>query len=464
MAKTRRIDPHPASFRDPSGFLYHREGELLRQVNASFQANYDQLIQSGFYGVLSTEELLIPHQEVDLELAATEDAYKVLRPQKIPFISYPYEWCFSQLKDAALITLRIQRLAINEGMSLKDASAFNLQFLNGKPILIDSLSFESYAEGKPWIAYRQFCRHFLAPLALMALRDVRLSQLLRAHIDGLPLDLASSLLPRRSWLNLGLVVHLHLHAATIRRLAGMRVDLERRSRGMTRNAMLGLIDSLERLVKKLRWDPQGTRWADYEDMDHYPAEAKQRKEALVKEYLDIAEPKMVWDLGANVGRYSRVASSAGAYTVSIDSDSGAVEQNYLQMAAEGEKSLLPLLADLTNPSPSLGWHSSERDSLLARGPADAVLALALIHHLAISNNVPLDHLAEFFAQAGHWLVIEFVPKSDPQVRLLMAAREDIFTNYTQVGFEIAFEECFHIHRAEDLPGTERRLYLMQAKG
>lgn len=464
MAKTRRIDPHPASFRDPSGFLYHREGELLRQVNASFQANYDQLIQSGFYGVLSTEELLIPHQEVDLELAATEDAYKVLRPQKIPFISYPYEWCFSQLKDAALITLRIQRLAINEGMSLKDASAFNLQFLNGKPILIDSLSFESYAEGKPWIAYRQFCRHFLAPLALMALRDVRLSQLLRAHIDGLPLDLASSLLPRRSWLNLGLVVHLHLHAATIRRLAGMRVDLERRSRGMTRNAMLGLIDSLERLVKKLRWDPQGTQWADYEDMDHYPAEAKQRKEALVKEYLDIAEPKMVWDLGANVGRYSRVASSAGAYTVSIDSDSGAVEQNYLQMAAEGEKSLLPLLADLTNPSPSLGWHSSERDSLLARGPADAVLALALIHHLAISNNVPLDHLAEFFAQAGHWLVIEFVPKSDPQVRLLMAAREDIFTNYTQVGFEIAFEECFHIHRAEDLPGTERRLYLMQAKG
>lgn len=463
MAKTRRIDPHPASFRDPSGFLYHREGELLRQVNASFQANYDQLIQSGFYGVLSTEELLIPHQEVDLELAATEDAYKVLRPQKIPFISYPYEWCFSQLKDAALITLRIQRLAINEGMSLKDASAFNLQFLNGKPILIDSLSFESYAEGKPWIAYRQFCRHFLAPLALMALRDVRLSQLLRAHIDGLPLDLASSLLPRRSWLNLGLVVHLHLHAATIRRLAGMRVDLERRSRGMTRNAMLGLIDSLERLVKKLRWDPQGTRWADYEDMDHYPAEAKQRKEALVKEYLDIAEPKMVWDLGANVGRYSRVASSAGAYTVSIDSDSGAVEQNYLQMAAEGEKSLLPLLADLTNPSPSLGWHSSERDSLLARGPADAVLALALIHHLAISNNVPLDHLAEFFAQAGHWLVIEFVPKSDPQVRLLMAAREDIFTNYTQVGFEIAFEEFFHIHRAEDLPGTERRLYLMQAK-
>jgi hypothetical protein len=463
VAKTRRIDPHPASFRDPSGFLYHREDELLRQVNASFQANYDQLIQSGFYGVLSTEELLIPHQEVDLELAATEDAYKVLRPQKIPFISYPYEWCFSQLKDAALITLRIQRLAINEGMSLKDASAFNLQFLNGKPILIDSLSFESYAEGKPWIAYRQFCRHFLAPLALMALRDVRLSQLLRAHIDGLPLDLASSLLPRRSWLNLGLVVHLHLHAATIRRLAGMRVDLERRSRGMTRNAMLGLIDSLERLVKKLRWDPQGTQWADYEDMDHYPAEAKQRKEALVKEYLDIAEPKMVWDLGANVGRYSRVASSAGAYTVSIDSDSGAVEQNYLQMAAEGEKSLLPLLADLTNPSPSLGWHSSERDSLLARGPADAVLALALIHHLAISNNVPLDHLAEFFAQAGHWLVIEFVPKSDPQVRLLMAAREDIFTNYTQVGFEIAFEEFFHIHRAEDLPGTERRLYLMQAK-
>jgi hypothetical protein len=460
VAKTRKINPHSASFRDPSGFLYQQDNELLRQVNSSYQASYDQLIQSGLYGILTTEDLLIPHNEADLRRAATQDAYKILRPHIVPFISYPYEWCFSQLKDAALTTLGIQRRAIDAGMSLKDASAYNIQFLNGKPMLIDSLSFEPYTEGKPWIAYRQFCQHFLAPLALMALRDIRLSQLMRSHIDGLPLDLTSSLLPRRSWLNLGLAVHLHLHAATIRRLAGMKVDIDRRSRSMNRTAMLGLIDSLERLVSKLRWNPQKTRWADYEDMHHYPAEAKLRKADLVEEFLNAANPQTVWDLGANVGRYSRIASELGAFTVSIDSDPGAVEQNYLQMASAGDELLMPLLADLTNPSPSLGWNSSERDSLIARGPADAVLALALVHHLAISNNVPLEHIANFFAQIGYWLVIEFVPKADPQVSLLMAAREDIFDNYTRQGFETAFAERFEIQRSEELPGTMRRIYLM----
>jgi hypothetical protein len=420
-------------------------------------------VDSGLYGILATQELLIPHQEVELDLAATGEAYKVIRPLLIPFISYPYEWCFSQIKAAALTTLHIQKLAIDAEMSLKDASAFNIQFLQGSPILIDTLSFEPYTEGKPWVAYRQFCQHFLAPLALMARRDIRLSQLLRAHIDGLPLDLTSYLLPRRSWLNLGLAVHLHLHAATIRRMAGMSVDLDRRNRRMTQNAMLGLIDSLERAVNKLRWSPQATSWVDYEDMSHYPAEAKQRKEDLVREFLETIDPAVVWDLGANVGRYSRVASSSGAFTVSIDSDPGAVERNYLQMVQDGEQHLLPLLVDLANPSPSLGWNSGERDSLIARGPADAVFALALIHHLAISNNLPLPQLADFFSQLGHWLVIEFVPKSDSRVRLLMAAREDIFENYTREGFEAAFGERYAIRRAEDLPGTERRLYLMERK-
>src|SRR6185436_4959816 len=186
-----------ASFRDPSGFLFSRGGILYRQVNRAYQKEYARLMESGLYEKLVKAGLLIPHVEVDQPPAVEVDALKVIQPDRVPFISYPYEWSFGQLKSAALATLSIQKRALKMGMSLKDASAYNIQFVHGKATLIDTLSFEVYEEGEPWVAYRQFCQHFLAPLALMALKDVRLNQLLRVYIDGVPLDLVSELLPTR---------------------------------------------------------------------------------------------------------------------------------------------------------------------------------------------------------------------------------------------------------------------------
>src|SRR6185503_16964008 len=198
-----------ASFRDPSGFLFSRGGVLYRQVNRKYEQEYARLMESGLYEKLVKAGLLIPHLEVDEAPAESEVtrafAYKIIQPERAPFISYPYEWSFGQLKDAALATLSIQRRALKVGMSLKDASAYNIQFVRGKPTLIDTLSFEIYKEGQPWVAYRQSCQHFLAPLALMALKDVRLNQLLRVYIDGVPLDLASGLLPAKTRLNFGLL-------------------------------------------------------------------------------------------------------------------------------------------------------------------------------------------------------------------------------------------------------------------
>jgi hypothetical protein len=387
--------------------------------------------------------------------------FKVLQPELVPFISYPYEWSFSQLKDAALATLSIQRLALKAGMSLKDASAYNIQFVRGKATLIDTLSFEIYKEGQPWVAYRQFCQHFLAPLAIMALKDVRLNQLLRVYIDGLPLDLASELLPLKTRLNFGLLTHIHLHASAQKKYAGAGV--KSRGGGISKQAMTGLIDHLEATIKKLSWTPHGTEWGNYYDITNYSDAAFEHKKGLIREWANLVKPALIWDMGANNGVFSREVSTTGSYIVSFDIDPAAVEQNHLQMKSEKAENILPLLLDLANPSPAIGWANRERESFGMRGPADMILALAVIHHLAISNNVPLPQLAEFFANMGRWLVIEFVPKSDSQVEKLLASREDIFPNYTREGFEFAFKERFIVHQMVNVRESERVLYLMEGK-
>jgi hypothetical protein len=455
----------PGSFRDPSGFIFYRDATLLRQVQSGYREEYDLLMGSGLYKALVESGLMISHEEESLTTGLTPDAYRVLRPERVPFISYPYEWCFSQLQDAALATLQIQKEALAFGMTLKDASAYNIQFCAGKPKLIDTLSFERYVEGRPWIAYRQFCQHFLAPLALMSRTDVRLQQLLRIHMDGIPLDLAGSLLPRGTWIQPGLLTHIHLHGAAQKRYEGEAV---RRNTGqnqaqVSRTGLLGLVDSLESTVRRLTWKPAGTTWAEYYSQTNYSDEAMGGKRRLVAEFVDAIapQPRTAWDLGANTGLFSRVASAQGIPTVSMDIDPAAVEKNYLECRGNKETHLLPLLGDLTNPSPDLGWALRERRSLTARGPADLLLALALVHHLAIGNNVPLDRVARFFRDLGEWLIIEFVPKSDSQVQRLLASRDDIFTDYTIAGFEAAFCRHFDIVRSAPVPDSERTLYLLR---
>jgi len=419
------------------------------------------LMDSGLYEKLVKASLLIPHVEADQAPAESGAAFKVIQPERVPFISYPYEWSFSQLKDAALATLAIQKRAMKLDMSLKDASAYNIQFVRGKAILIDTLSFEIYKEGEPWVAYKQFCQHFLAPLALMSYRDARLSQLLRVYIDGVPLDLASELLPAKTKFNFGLLTHIHIHAGAQKRYSDKVVAP--RKGGMNRQALTGLIESLEGAIKKITWKPAGTEWGDYYENTNYTDSAFEHKKQLVKEWSAEKKPALVWDLGGNTGVFSREAASSGAFTVSFDIDPAAVEQNYRTAKTKKEKNILPLVLDLTNPSPALGWDNSERDSFGARGPADMALALAVIHHLAISNNVPLLQLANFFAARCKWLVIEFVPKSDSQVQKLLTSREDIFSHYTREDFETAFSARFVIHKSESVRDSERTLYLMEVK-
>lgn len=434
------------------------EGNLLRQINPKYEPDYTALMDSGLYQELVNRKLLISHSEADLGLAATKEASRIIQPERVRWISYPYEWCFSQLKDAALTTLEIQKLAISHGLCLKDASAYNLQFHKGRPTLIDTLSFERYKEGAPWIAYRQFCQHFLAPLALMSLVDISLGQLSKTFIDGVPLELASELLPMKTKFS-SLQLHIHLHAKAQKRDAGKATS--KPSSGFAKTAMLGLVDNLESAVKGLQWEAGGTEWGNYYQETNYSKEAMEAKKALVKSFIEQVNPETVWDLGANTGDFSKVAASLGIPTVAWDIDPAAVEKNYLEVKKTGDELILPLIQDLTNPSPAIGWANRERESFGQRGPVSLVLALALIHHLAIGNNVPLDRVAAFFAETAQFAIVEFVPKTDSQVQRMLASREDIFTQYDQPGFESAFGNSFEILRKEPVIGSERTLYLLR---
>jgi hypothetical protein len=275
-----------ASFRDPSGFLFTQDDILYRQVNRGYEAEYALLMGSGLYDKLSAAGLLIPHREVDVSPYDPDTAFKVIEPQPVPFISHPYEWAFSQLKDAALATLSIQKRALKFGMSLKDASAYNIQFHGGRAVLIDTLSFEIYKEGEPWVAYKQFCQHFLAPLALMARTDVRLSQLLRIYIDGVPLDLASRLLPVSSRFNFGLAAHIHLHARAQVKYSNQAVGPASQSnRKLSKQSLLGLIENLADTVRRLDWNPAGTEWGNYYNITNYSDSAFEHKKQLISEWI-----------------------------------------------------------------------------------------------------------------------------------------------------------------------------------
>jgi hypothetical protein len=451
-----------SSFRDPSGFLFERDGILYRQINPAYRDNYELLFSSNLYEELVAEALLIPHQEAILAGQNKESAYKIIKPEKIPFVSYPYEWCFSQMQDAALTTLHIQKIALSRGMTLKDASAYNVQYFKGKPIFIDTLSFELYQEGEPWTAYRQFCQHFLAPLALMSLKDIRLSQLLRIYIDGIPLSLASKLLPLRSWLYMGLATNIHIHAKMQKKYASQSIKTNPSAR-ISKKGLLAIITGLEEIVRSLRNASKATEWGEYYRDIHYSGESFGAKKRIVSDLITQIKPRSVWDLGANEGLFSRLASSQGIDTISMDNDPATVENNYLTARNNHETCILPLLIDLSNPSSFCGWANRERRSLTARGPADLIISLALEHHLVIGNNIPFKQLAEYLAQLGCWLIIEYVPKNDPQVQRLLASRKDIFNEYDPLSFEHFFSQFYNIQGKYDIPDSQRVIYLMARK-
>ncbi len=460
------LESQSGSFRDPAGFVFEHDGTLYRQINQSGKVDYDLLMNSGLYEALQKEGLMVAHEEVTLK--AAKGAYKVIRPERVPFVSYPYEWTFVQLQQAALLTLQVLNLGIKHGMILKDSSAYNIQFVGNKPVFIDTLSFTAYETGKPWEGYKQFCEHFIAPLALAHYTSQDILKTLRVYIDGLPLQTVCSLLPRRAKFRPGLLAHLYIHGSAQKKhkQGGEAVGAKTKERKVSALAMEGLQSSLKSTVTKLRPPRIDSEWGEYYTFTNYSDDSFTHKRKTVAALLAQVTPKpeMVWDIGANNGEFSELAAEAGAYTVAFDIDANAVAYNYAaKRKPEIEGRMLPLVQDLTNPSTALGWAHTERMSLTGRGPADVVMALALIHHLAIGNNLPLDKVASFLRQIGKNIIIEFVPKEDSKVQHLLASREDIFDQYDYEHFEQAMGEHFTQIAKKPVKGSHRSIYLYQAK-
>jgi hypothetical protein len=437
------LQPLPSSYRDNDGFVFEMNGQVYRQINPQYQVHYNTLMQNGLYDELVKKKWMVAHTEVENTNAVSEGS-KVIFPEQIQFISYPYEWSFDMWKDAALLTLHIATAALQKEMMLKDATPFNVQFYNGKPVFIDTLSFENYEEGQTWTAYRQFTECFLAPLLLMHY----------CHPDG-----NKFLLPKRSHWNVNTFLHIHLQA----KLSGKQKET---SSGVQNNfskqKLQNLLKGLEGFVQKLSIKKIKTTWDDYYT-DTILGEAYLKvKTTLVQSYINQIDFKTVIDLGANDGHFS-LLFSLDKKIVATDFDSNCINELYLQIKKEGRSNILPLINNLTTPSPAIGWANAERESITTRLKADLVLALALVHHLAIANNVPLNLIARWLKPMGKMLIIEFVPKSDEKVKLLLQNREDIFADYHVENFKYIFTGHYEILKEEKVGNTNRILFLMKRK-
>lgn len=450
------------SFRDKSGYVYSESDKIIRTIMPCYQDTWQRMAQKGFLEDLIDQELIIPFEECP----PIPDSWKTLEVKTIPFITYPYEWSFSQLKDAALQTLTLQRKALEKSMVLKDASAYNVQFIGAKPVFIDLLSFEFRKEGKAWEAYRQFCSHFLAPLVLAAKKDLRYLQLSKQWIDGIPLDIASGMLPWKTKFSPGVLMHLVLHAAFQNRYADPRTIKNSKHKGsITKEKLLDITDSLYCTTEKLRFPSQSTEWGDYYTDTNYTDEATKAKLDIVKSVATHHGGKLAVDLGANTGRFSQPLAEHFTTVIAADVDPTAVDNHYRHLQKHGPHNILPIVLDLSSPSPSLGWASQERTSFAGRCKCDMLLALALCHHLHFTCGIPFAQISQFFAsliRPDGVLVVEFVPREDSQVQRMLCARDDIFDDYTLEEFSNAFQSTgFKELQRHSLPNSERTILVLQ---
>jgi ribosomal protein L11 methylase PrmA len=454
----------PGSFRDPDSGVLLAGGGVYRYFSAGAASGFNELKESGLLAALIEGGLAI--ESVPLERDAAPEAYEaagraelIVRHPRLPFISYPYEWPFEMLQEAALVQLELTLRALDSGFMLKDATPYNFQFVNGRPLLIDVGSFERYEEGAPWMAYTQFCRTFLNPLLLQSFTGVPFQPWLRSSLEGIDASHLSSLLPLRRKFRRAVFLDVVLQASLNRRQVSKKQadGSETKMRPIPREVIVGTVKRLQGAIRTLKRHKGTSAWEDYEiECPSYTPEAIGFKDRFVEAAVQAAQPEMVWDLGCNTGRYSVVAARHARNVVAMEGDEPTTGALYGRLREHGN--ILPLVVDLLNPSPGQGWAHEERRSLAARGPADFALCLALVHHLAIGGNVPLERFAEWLATVAKAGVVEFVPKEDPMVKTLLRTRRDVFSDYGQEVFETALERHFSIEEVAPIPDSQRLLY------
>lgn len=453
---------HTSSFRDPSGFVFTEDNLVKRIIFPIYFKQYNALTDSGFFDKLFKNKLLIPHQELD-----KSDAEIRIQPEQIPFISYPYEWSFNQYKEAALLTLKIQKYSLEHGFSLKDASAFNVTFHNGQAVFIDTLSFDFYKENEPWRAYKQFITHFLAPLLLAHYHGAQTLKMMANFIDGIPMNMLTSMLPFKTKLNPFLYSNIHLLAKFEDK---HNEDYEGTSdpKKLSKKAQLNIITSLYDFIKKLKLK-EHSEWGNYYDKTNYAQDAFNYKADLINSWVHKLKPKTLIDVGGNDGTFVRRIAHKLETAIVCDIDNNAVDCNYTALKTNKEKHIIPLILDVLNPSAGLGFNNTERDSFLNRiqqFSPDVTLALALIHHITLSGNVTFNMSANFFASFSKHLIIEFPNREDSWVQRLLNTKGEFkahFDFYSEENFEEAYSKIFTIVEKVSIPNAKRTMYFLKLK-
>ena len=451
------------SYRDPRGFVFEFEGGIYRSVAEEAVSDLDTLLASKTFERLRKRNALVETKLADDKrlFAAVPDARQFLQHARIPFVSYPYEWPFDLLKRAALLHLDIQRDALAEGMSLSDSSAYNIQFLGPNPVFIDVLSFRRYQQGEIWAGQRQFLEQFLNPLLMMSLAGMHYHAWYRGSVEGIESAHLARMIPWYRKISFNVLAHVVAPARMDRRVAANKAQATMAASKvrLPKAHYIGLLNQLREWVAGLEpLNPVKTTWQDYDKINTYNDAERAAKRDFIHKFCQRAKPDLLVDVGCNTGEYSEVALAAGAQrAIGLDFDSGAL-QNACRRAIAKNLDLTPLFQDATNPSPGQGWRNTERKAIGERGNFDAVLALAVEHHLAIARNVPLDDVVDWLVGWAPCGVIEFVPKSDPTVQTMLALREDIFDGYCQEAFEASLMKRARIVDQETVSSSERVLY------
>jgi len=455
--------PDTGSFRDPNGKIYQRSGEIFRTVMGHAAEEFASFRESGLFDRLVEKGRIVPTQEVDASVLGklAVDPSMVLQHERLPFISYPYEWSFPLLKSAAILHLTVQLDALEAGFSLSDSTAYNVQFDGVRPVFIDILSFRRYQEGEVWAGHRQFCEQFLNPLLLRAFFGIPHNSWFRGSLEGIDTQSLARMMPWWRNLSFNVLSHVTMQA----KLQSAAIADNGKSVAKAKSVKLSKL-GYQRMLQSLRdWigglqpkDTGATVWQHYAETTTYDTEEQQAKKRFVAEFSEKVKPKLLWDIGCNTGDYSEAALASGAgRVIGFDFDQGALERAYARAKAK-RLNYLPLFQDGANPSPDQGWANSERKSLAKRGDANGLLALAFEHHLAIGRNIPLDGVVASLVDLAPTGVIEFVQKQDPTVQQLLALREDIFPDYTPVAFEAALRARARIVKSETVSATGRTLY------
>ncbi|MEM7069628.1 MAG: class I SAM-dependent methyltransferase [Pseudomonadota bacterium] len=451
------------SFRDPSGRVFRAGDEIFRTVSSLAKDHYEYVKSTGVLNDLIKRSQVVDTAEVDATAFknAPEDTFKVLKHEKIPFVSYPYEWSFPLLKDAALLHLNIQIEALNRGVSFSDATAYNVQFKGINPVFIDTLSMREYREGELWSGHKQFCEQFLNPLLLRSMFGIPHNSWFRGNLEGIETEKFANLIPWWKNFSINVLTHITMQARMQRNAVGVSKDAmdKAQSKGLSKNAYIHILHQLRDWIAKLQpKDTGSTVWQDYEQTHTYNSEEEEAKRRFIGEFCDAVRPEMILDFGCNSGEYSEVALSSGAKrSIGFDFDQGALERAYARAKAKG-MDFLPLYLDAANPSPSQGWNSEERSALNARDKADALIALAFEHHLTIGRNIPMDRMVDWLTSFASTGVIEFVQKSDPTVQQLLMLREDIFDDYNEENFVRCLQASNRIVKKERVASTGRTLF------